>query len=232
MKLGVLLGTGFHLDLVQEYEQGGTGRAQLADGQVEIFAIHRQTPAVPPHRVDYIRNMKAILDFGADFLLTTTACGSLSTEVVPGSFVVPDDMVDLAGYVGSFIGDRIHHPAANPVYHAGIRETLRSGFDIQGTCYGGTIVSIRGPRFATRAESLFYQSQGWSYINMTTAQETTLALECDVPIAVLGHVTDYDSGVPVVGDPSDLDLIRARMEQGNKSFNDKFSEFARRLVEI
>jgi 5'-methylthioadenosine phosphorylase len=231
MKLGVILGTGFHLDLVPEYEAGGTGRARLADGQVEVFAIHRQTPSVPPHRVDYIRNMKAMLDFGADVLLTTTACGSLTAEVAPGSFVVPDDMVDLAGYTGSFIGDRIHHPAANPVYDAGIREALRAGFGIDGDCFGGTIVSIRGPRFATKAESLFYQRQGWSYINMTTAQETTLALECDVPIAVLGHVTDYDSGVPVVGDPSDLELIRARMEQGNTSFNEKFAEFAHRLVE-
>lgn len=224
MKLGVILGTGFRLDGVQDH-------AQFADGQVEVLAIQRQTPQVPPHRVDYVKNMQALLDFGADYLLTTTACGSLSTEVRPGTFVVPDDMVDLAGFTGSFIGDRIHHPAANPVYDADVRKTLRAGFDIRENCFGGTIVSIRGPRFATKAESMFYQSQGWSYINMTTAQETSLALECGVPIAVLGHVTDYDSGVPVVGDPSDLDLIRARMEHGNKSFNERFSEFTRRLAE-
>ena len=99
-------------------------------------------------------------------------------------------------------------------------------------CDGGTVVSIRGPRFATKAESEFYQRQGWRYINMTTAQETNLALESGVPVAVLGHVTDYDSGVPVVGDPSDLDLIRERMREGNAAFNDRFPSFISLLAQM
>lgn len=227
MKLGLILGTGFDLDGAQDV---GAGRRELTLDGCEILAIHRQPEPLPPHRVDYVKTMQAFIDFGAECLVTTTACGSLTADIAPGSLVVPDDMVDLSGYTGSLIEDRIVHPPANPVYDAKLRGALSDGFEVVGQCDGGVVVSIRGPRFATKAESEFYQRQGWSYINMTTAQETNLALECDVPVAVLGHVTDYDSGVPAVGDPSDLDLIRERMREGNAVFNDRFPSFISSLL--
>lgn len=228
MKLGLILGTGFDLDSATDI---GAGRRELALEGCEILAIHRQPEPLPPHRVDYVKTMQAFIDFGAEYLVTTTACGSLTADVAPGSLVVPDDMVDLSGYTGSLIEDRIVHPPANPVYDATLRGALIDGFEVAGPRDGGTVVSIRGPRFATKAESESYQRQGWAYINMTTAQETNLALECGVPVAVLGHVTDYDSGVPVVGDPSDLDLIRERMREGNAAFNDRFPSFISSLLQ-
>lgn len=228
MKLGLILGTGFDLDNATDI---GAGRREATIEGVEILAIHRQPEPLPPHRVDYLATMRAFIEFGADALVTTTACGSLTADVAPGSLVVPDDMVDLSGYTGSLIEDRIVHPPANPVYDAKLRNALGAGFAVAGDCDGGTVVSIRGPRFATRAESEYYQRQGWRYINMTTAQETNLALESGIPVAVLGHVTDYDSGVPVVGDPSDLDLIRKRMREGNAAFNDRFPAFISRLTQ-
>lgn len=228
MKLGLILGTGFDLDGAADT---GSGRREASYDEVTVLAIHRQPEPVPPHRVDYLATMRAFLDFGVDVLVTTTACGSLTADVAPGSLVVPDDMVDLSGYTGSLIEDRIMHPPANPVYDPQLRKLLAEGFDVSSECDGGTVVSIRGPRFATKAESEFYQRQGWRYINMTTAQETNLALESGVPVAVLGHVTDYDSGVPVVGDPSDLDLIRERMREGNAAFNDRFPAFIELLAQ-
>lgn len=227
MKLGLILGTGFDLDGANDV---GSGRRVASFEGCEILAIHRQPEPVPPHRVDYLATMRAFIEFGADLLVTTTACGSLTPEIPPGSLVVPDDMVDLSGYTGSLIEDRIVHPPANPVYDATLRRALIDGYGVPSGCDGGTVVSIRGPRFATKAESEFYQRQGWRYINMTTAQETNLALESGVPVAVLGHVTDYDSGVPVLGDPSDLDLIRERMREGNAAFNDRFPKFISRLT--
>jgi 5'-methylthioadenosine phosphorylase len=227
MKLGVILGTGFELDGASDE---GSGRRTDQIGDVEILAIHRQPQPVPPHLVDYVSTMRAFLEFGVDLLVTTTACGSLTPEIAPGSLVVPDDMVDFSGFTGSMIEDRIVHPSANPVYETTLREALSEGFKVTAPCDRGTVVSIRGPRFATKAESLFFQRQEWSYINMTTAQETTLALESGVPVAVLGHVTDFDSGVPEVGDPSDLGLIRERMTSGNQAFNANFPRFVELLT--
>ena len=39
----------------------------------------------------------------------------------------------------------------------------------------GTVVVIQGPRFASRAESRWYSSQGWEVINMTQYPEAILA---------------------------------------------------------
>jgi 5'-methylthioadenosine phosphorylase len=59
----------------------------------------------------------------------------------------------------------------------------------------GTLVIIEGPRFSTRAESLWYAAQGWKLIGMTGHPEAVLARElalCYTPIAL---VTDTDAGV-------------------------------------
>ncbi len=216
MKLGLILGTGFTFDADSSSVQGV---------EVECFSRqHRDTPEpVPPHVVDYVGNMEVLKH--VDAIVATTACGSLSSRIGPGAFVCPDDMVDFTGYGGSFLNRVVEHPSANPAYDAGLRELIRSGFGIAPEGDGGTVVSIRGPRFATSAESRFYQAQGWDFINMTTGPETSLALELGIPMAVLGHVTDYDSGVPEVGDPSSLDTIRSRMKQGNARFGKQLPGF-------
>jgi 5'-methylthioadenosine phosphorylase len=57
----------------------------------------------------------------------------------------------------------------------------------------GTIITIEGPRFSTRAESFMFKSWGADLINMSIAPEAILANEAGIPYAVLAIVTDYDS---------------------------------------
>ena len=58
---------------------------------------------------------------------------------------------------------------------------------------GGTIVTIEGPRFSTRAESNAFRDWGMSIIGMTTSPEAFLAREAEMCYSVMAHVTDYDS---------------------------------------
>jgi 5'-methylthioadenosine phosphorylase len=57
---------------------------------------------------------------------------------------------------------------------------------------GGTIITIEGPRFSTRAESNVFRAWGMSLIGMTTSPEVFLAREAEICYAVMAHVTDYD----------------------------------------
>jgi 5'-methylthioadenosine phosphorylase len=59
----------------------------------------------------------------------------------------------------------------------------------------GTVVVIEGPRFSTRAESAWYQRQGWEVINMTQYPEAYLARELEMCYLNLSLITDYDVGV-------------------------------------
>src|SRR5260221_159977 len=64
---------------------------------------------------------------------------------------------------------------------------------------GGTFVTIEGPRFSTKGESLVWRQLGMDIIGMTTSPEAFLAREAEMHYAVMAHVTDYDvwHGEPV-----------------------------------
>jgi len=58
---------------------------------------------------------------------------------------------------------------------------------------GGTYLAMEGPQFSTRAESRLYRSWGCDVIGMTAMPEARLAREAELPYALVGMVTDYDS---------------------------------------
>jgi len=56
----------------------------------------------------------------------------------------------------------------------------------------GTMVTIEGPRFSTRAESHMFRSWGADLINMTTCPEATLAKEAGLLYAAFAMSTGGD----------------------------------------
>jgi 5'-methylthioadenosine phosphorylase len=80
---------------------------------------------------------------------------------------------------------------ASPICPSPTRTALATGTAVDG----GTLVVINGPRFSSRAESLEYQSHGWSIIGMTGMPEAILARELALCYTTLALVTDLDAGV-------------------------------------
>ncbi len=56
----------------------------------------------------------------------------------------------------------------------------------------GTVVTIEGPRFSTRAESRMFRIWGGDVVNMSIAPEAILANEAGIPYAAVAMSTDYD----------------------------------------
>jgi adenine phosphoribosyltransferase len=56
----------------------------------------------------------------------------------------------------------------------------------------GTVVTIEGPRFSTRAESELFRHWGADVINMSTSPEAILAREAGLEYAAIAMATDYD----------------------------------------
>ena len=54
-------------------------------------------------------------------------------------------------------------------------------------------MAIDGPQFSTRAESRLYRAWAGDVIGMTGMPEARLAREAELPYAMLGMATDYDS---------------------------------------
>jgi 5'-methylthioadenosine phosphorylase len=56
----------------------------------------------------------------------------------------------------------------------------------------GTVITIEGPRFSTRAESRMFRTWGADIINMSTVPEVVLAREAGICYATAAMSTDYD----------------------------------------
>jgi 5'-methylthioadenosine phosphorylase len=56
----------------------------------------------------------------------------------------------------------------------------------------GTVITIEGNRFSTRAESHMFRAWGADVINMSIAPECILANEVGIPYGAVAMSTDYD----------------------------------------
>jgi 5'-methylthioadenosine phosphorylase len=110
--------------------------------------------------------------------------------------VIPDQLFDFTRErQRSFFGEGlvVHIGAADP-FCKELSTTLYQTVTAFGTTahLGGTLITIEGPRFSTKAESNVFRSWGMSLIGMTTSPEAFLAREAEICYAVMAHVTDYD----------------------------------------
>jgi 5'-methylthioadenosine phosphorylase len=138
-------------------------------------------------------------ELGVERVLGPCATGSLQLDVKPGEFVICDQLVDRTRDRPNTFYDgpvTTHISFADP-YCPTMRDVTIEHARALGVSVHerGTVVVVQGPRFSTRAESKWYQSQGWAVINMTQHPEAVLARELELCYANISLVTDYDVGV-------------------------------------
>jgi 5'-methylthioadenosine phosphorylase len=204
--VAVIGGSGFYtfLDDPREVEietPYGKPSAPIAVGTVEgrsVAFLPRHGPhhEFPAHRVPYLANMWALRSLGVRQVLAPCAVGGLQVEHGPGTFVVPDQLVDrtTARQQTYYDSGACHVSFADP-YCARLRGHLLAGLIGHAPVDGGAMVVIEGPRFSTRAESRWYADQGWAVVNMTGHPEAVLARELALCYATVALVTDHDAGV-------------------------------------
>jgi 5'-methylthioadenosine phosphorylase len=168
--------------------------------RVAFLPRHGRTHEWPAHRVNYRANIDAMRQLGVRVLLAPFTAGSLQPGIHPGDFVVVDQLVDRTNGRADTFYDRFadgpcHVSLADP-YDPGLRALLVEVAREQGIAMHeqGTVVVVNGPRFSTRAESVWFSSAGWHVVNMTQYPEAALAREAGIRFAGVGLVTDYDAG--------------------------------------
>lgn len=172
--------------------------AEVAGRPVAFLPRHGRDHRYPPHRIPYRANIWALRELGVTQILAPCAVGSLRPELGPGSFVVPDQLIDRTYQrVQTFHDDRAVHVAFADPYCPSGRATVLSAGATEGVPLtdGGTMVVIEGPRFSTRAESKWYAAAGGTLVNMTGHPEAVLARELGLCYTALALVTDLDAGV-------------------------------------
>jgi 5'-methylthioadenosine phosphorylase len=113
--------------------------------------------------------------------------------------VICDQFVDRTrGRADTFYsGPEVVHVSAADPYCPELRSLAAATASSQAIAHHdtGTIVVVQGPRFSTRAESLWFSRMGWDVVGMTQYPELILARELDICYLGLSLVTDYDVGV-------------------------------------
>lgn len=211
-KIGLIGGSGLEkLDILQQRMEieattpWGSPSSTLFSGNIGdhslcILSRHGRDHSIPPTQVNNRANIAALQQAGCEYIIATSACGSLREEIRRGDLVVADQFIDFTRHrVNTFHevfenGNMIHAAIADP-FDERLRSILIQAAKDLGLSYHpkGTIVTIEGPRFSTRAESKMFRILGADVINMSIAPEAALAFEAGIPYAVIALSTDYDS---------------------------------------
>jgi 5'-methylthioadenosine phosphorylase len=212
MKIAIIGGTGFENPdilrsqsmVIPETPYGKTDApiktGKIGDTDVCLVSRHGLQHEITPTHVNNRANIWALRDLGCTHIIAITACGSLKKEIAPGDLVFPDQFIDFTRFRANTFFDwfehgQLHHvPMAEP-FDFRLREMLIQTAQGLNLIYHekGTVLTIEGPRFSTRAESRMFRSWGADVINMSTAPECILANELGIPYAAVALSTDYDS---------------------------------------
>jgi 5'-methylthioadenosine phosphorylase len=186
---------------------------------------HRILPTEVPSRA----NIWALKSLGVEQILSVSAVGSLQEEIKPGDFVLCDQLIDRTrSRANSYFGEGLvgHVPFAEP-FCPGMREII-AGFLKDGSHpfhERGTLVTMEGPLFSTKAESSLYRSWNADLIGMTALPEAKLAREAEICLAIVAMVTDYDCWREAEESVS-VEMILKVMNENTKAIQDVIPSIA------
>src|SRR3989344_2683499 len=229
MKIGIIGGSGLDdpkiLEDFKEIEietPYGKPSSQITTGKIsgiEVFIIarHGKKHQITPTNVNNRANICALGKLGCKYIIATSAVGSLKEEIKPGDFVILDQLIDFTkqrktSFYDNFEKEIVHLPFSEP-FSKELREKIIESCKELGFPYHekGTIITIEGPRFSTKAESNLFRNFA-DVIGMTTSPEASLAKEAGLGYASIAMSTDYDCWKSDE-EPVTIEMVFARMKE-------------------
>lgn len=179
----------------------GSPSSKLSTGKINgvpvvILARHGRDHSIYPTAVNFRANIHALKAEGCTHILATTAVGSLRDKIRPGDLVFPDQFIDFTKLRALTFFDKnhvVHTPMGEP-FCGSLRKLLvacSKKLKLRNHP-SGTVITIEGPRFSTKAESHMFRAWGADVINMSTVPEAALAREAGLCYQSIAMSTDYD----------------------------------------
>jgi 5'-methylthioadenosine phosphorylase len=245
--IGIIGGTGLekidmfnnptYISVETEYGKASSDilTGELFGKKLAIISRHGKEHTITPTHVNNRANIMALKNLGCDTIIATTACGSLKEEIMPGDFVIADQFIDFTKHrINTFYdsfkpGEMQHCPMASPFDEKLRKIIFECGKNLNLPVHeNGTVITIEGPRFSTKAESNMFRVWGADVINMSTAPETALANEAGLKYVVIAIVTDYDCWKEGVESVS-IDLVVENFYKNIKNVINLLSETIKQI---
>ena len=211
MSFAVIGGTGFKLtdvfdESVKELIDTPYGKAEITSGdykghKIYFLARHGFAHTIVPHLINYQANIWSLKELGVESIYASAAVGSLSKNIKPGDFILPDQFLDFTKSRRCTFFDGINkelkHTDMTEPYDKQLRIALTKAAKEKDVrlhpC--GTYVCTEGPRFETPAEIKMFKQMGADIVGMTGVPEVVLAKELGIKYATLAIITNYAAGI-------------------------------------
>ncbi len=201
--------------------------------RIAFLARHGIGHFINPTEVNYRANIYALKKLGASRIISISACGSLREDYKPGDIVIPDQIYDnTKDRKRTFFSDGIvaHIGVADPFCLELSQKMFEAVSEVGATVHkGGTLITIEGPRFSTKAESNVFRSWGMSIIGMTASPEAFLAREAEMCYCTMAHVTDYDVW-HITSEPVTVEMVIQTLNKNTVAAQESLRFLLKRLT--
>ncbi len=189
--------------------------------RVAFLPRHGRGHVLLPSELNYRANIFGFKSLGVSHIMAITAVGSLREDRPPLDMVIPDQLIDRTRQRKStFFGQGIaaHISFSEPFCPALSQLLFNAAKAVVDRVHkGGTLVTIEGPAFSTKAESRLFQKWGCDIIGMTTFQEAKLSREAEICYAALAMVTDYDCWKEGSTDEVTVETVVANLKKNSSN---------------
>lgn len=179
---------------------GPVMRGLLGGSEILFLPRHGSGHSIPPHRIDYRANIRALQACGAERVVALAAVGGIRSVFEPQVLVIPDQIIDYTyGREQSFCDGNcdevVHIDFTNPYCEALRQALIDSANELDlDLVDGGTYGATQGPRLETAAEVRRLERDGCDLIGMTGMPEAALAREAGLCYASLAFVVNWAAG--------------------------------------
>jgi len=139
---------------------------------------------------------------GANILIVSNACGSLTQYIPKGSIMIIDDYINLLGtnpligYNKEIFGPRFVE-MSEPYSRRLIELTEKIALEEKIKVYRGVYAAVPGPTLETRAEAKYIRLIGADVVGMSTIPETIVARQMGMEVLGFSVVTDEVFPIPM-----------------------------------
>jgi len=187
----------------------------------KVVFLQRHGPghAIAPHEINYRANIWALHAQKVKNVVAIAAVGGIRADLGPGTFAVPDQIIDYThGRCSTFFkrgrGPVAHIDFTRP-YCEAMRERLLAAARAAGVPVSaeGTYAATQGPRLETAAEIDRLERDGALLVGMTGMPEAALAREIGLCYAALAVVLNHAAGRGAAAREIRLDDLRRTAER-------------------
>ncbi len=172
----------------------------LGGQDVVFLARHGYGHTIAPHEINYRANVWALKELGVSGVFAVAAVGGIRSDLIPGSLVVPDQIIDYThSRKSTFFGGTdtpIAHIDFTLPYAQNVRRRLLEAAAACGEAVidGAVYACTQGPRLETAAEIERIARDGGDLVGMTGMPEASLAREAELDYAALAVVVNPAAG--------------------------------------